>query len=69
MRKIISIEEIESWVKGGKLHHRTRAIVQKLGDPLDTEEVSGYGNNYDIGEMVEVWYDDQWGQAKMQKRK
>lgn len=68
MRTIKEIVEVESWAKDGKLHHRTHAIVQKDNDPLDLEEVTGYGLGYDVGEIVEVFFDDAHHQAKMQKK-
>lgn len=68
MRTIIEIENIEEWVKDGKKHFRTHAVVQKANDPLDTEEVVGYGKDYDIGDKVEVFFDTSHNTAKMQKR-
>lgn len=62
MRKISRIIRVEKWQKDGKTHYRTHAIA-------DGDEVAGYGKDFKVGDLVECWFDAQWGIAKMQKPK
>ena len=65
MRTIISIEHIEERKdKMGRPYWRTHAIV--TDDMGNKEEAVGWGKDYDLGDKVEFFHDDQWNQNKMQ---
>lgn len=50
MRKIISIEHVEFFKgKDGNKYSRTHAILD------DGEEVQGFGKDYQIGDLVQVF--------------
>lgn len=59
MRKIISIEYIEKKPK----YKRTYAILD------DGSIVVGYGDNFEVGDMVTSFYDARWDTHKMEKPK
>lgn len=67
MGVIISIERVEKWTKDGVEHSRTHATVNSSRFGLI--EVTGYGSGYKVGQKVEVFFDDKFNQAKMQKSK
>lgn len=62
MRTVIKILGIEEkWDKTGKKYHRTHAL-------LDTgDEVVGYGNDFNVGDLVEHFYEERWDTHKMRK--
>lgn len=62
MRKIISIQHLESWRdKLNKRHWRTHVLLD------DGTEAQGYGKEFDIGDSVQVFYHK--GVIKVQKPK
>lgn len=63
MRKIIEILSIESWLKGKDTHWRTTAMLD------NQEEARGYGKDFEVGDEVEAWWDDEFDMYKMQKGK
>jgi len=67
MGVILSIEWVEKWVKDGKEHSRTHAIVES--SRYGTLEVTGYGVDFKVGDKVQVLYDEVWDKAKIQKSK
>lgn len=65
MRRIISIQHIKIWKdKIGKKHWRTYAILDD-----GTDEVQGYGKDFDVDDEVEVFYHRDYGIIKMQHPK
>lgn len=59
MRKIIEILFVE------KTPTYTRTHVL-----LDTgEECVGYGEDFNVGDLCEHWFDEKWGVAKVRKSK
>jgi hypothetical protein len=69
MRTIVEILSIESRTrtdpKENKVvtYWRTHALLD------NQEEAVGYGKEFEIGDQVEAWWDDEWDQYKMQKGK
>ncbi len=63
MKRIVRIDHTERRLdKHRRVYFRTHAI-------LDTgEEAVGYGNNFQVGDLVEYWFDKQWNVCKMQKK-
>lgn len=61
MRTILILQHVKQWLKDGKTHFRTYAILD------DGSEVQGYGNDYVVGEEVETYYDDAHDTYAMKK--
>lgn len=58
MRKILKIIRTEEWVKDGKKHVRTHAILD------NDEEARGYGE-FKVGDEVEAFFNDEWDYYQM----
>lgn len=68
MRKIIEILSVErkKLVKSAQKNNdywKTTALLD------NQEEASGYGKDFEVGDEVEAWWDEDYDQYKMQKRK
>ncbi len=69
MRTIIKIEDVERRERFNtdgrldKVYFRTHAILD------DGSEVIGYGKDFDLGDLVESFWDEKHQVHKMQKRK
>lgn len=62
MRTIIKIIGIEGrTTPKGKSYYRTLALMD------NGEECWGYGHEFQVGDKVEVFWDDKWQQIKMRK--
>jgi len=62
MRKIVAVDHIEKKKDSlGEPYFRTHALLD------DGEEVVGFGNDFEIGDLVERFYDPIWDVIKMRK--
>lgn len=66
MRRILSIENIEERRRFNvdgleKVYWRTYALLD------DGSEAIGYGKDFDLGDLVEVFHDSKWDTIKMRK--
>ncbi len=62
MREIIDIQYVEDKVSKDKKKYK---ITHALLD--DGEEVQGYGDDFKQGDLVEVFFHEQYGKVKMRK--
>lgn len=67
MGMILSIEWVEKWDKDGVEHARTHAIVDSKR--FDIIEVTGYGDDYFVGEEVNDFFHESWDKGKMEHKK
>ena len=58
MRTIVKIVSIKEWVKDGKKHTQTTALLD------NQEEARGYGK-FEVGQKVEAFFNDQWDYYQM----
>lgn len=64
MRVIIDILHVEQRTdKAGKSYYRTHALVDS------GEECVGYGKDFKVGDLVEVFFDHKYNTIKMRRGK
>ena len=61
MHKIVKIVGVQSWTKDNKFHTRTHAVLE------DGSEVQGYGSDFEVGNLVESFFDEEHDVYKMRK--
>lgn len=62
-KKIISIDGVVKKIKDDKEYSITHAVLET------GEEVSGWGSDFKVGDVVEYWFDSQFNKTKMRKKR
>lgn len=62
-KKIIRIEGVVKKIKDDKEYSITHAVLET------GEEVSGWGSDFKVGDVVEYWFDSQFNKTKMRKKR
>lgn len=62
MRKIIRIVGHEERLKNNERYTITHALLE------DGEEVTGWGSEFEVGDEVMTWWDEQHNKAKMKRK-
>jgi len=62
-KKIIRIEGVVKKIKDDKEYSITHAVLET------GEEVSGWGSDFRVGDVVEYWFDSQFNKTKMRKKR
>lgn len=62
-KKIIRIDGVVKKIKDDKEYSITHAVLET------GEEVSGWGSDFKVGDVVEYWFDSQFNKTKMRKKR